>query len=134
MLRNYIITAWTTKSVKFGSSWIQSPFYLPCKNDFSIRLQIFLHAGWIFCLPKNYNPMQKMMSVVIDVYKFGQEIFSIGTFWYFLYNDLNRIPVIAAENAFLQHGRNHMQPAQIKLHPDENFLQHAKIQSSYFAG
>ena len=67
------------------------------------------------------------MSVVIDVYKFGQEIFTIGTFWYFLYNDLNTIPVIDAENAFLQHGRNHMQPAQIKLHPDENFHQYANI-------
>ena len=27
-----------------------------------------------------------------------------------------------------------MQPAQIKLHPDENFLHHAKIQPPYFAG
>ena len=27
-----------------------------------------------------------------------------------------------------------MEPAQIKLHPDENFLHHAKIQPQYFAG
>ena len=70
--------------------------------------------------------MQKMLSVVIDVYKFGQEILAIGTFCNFLYKYLKTIPVKAAENAFLQHGKNYMQPAQIKLHPDENFLQHAK--------
>ena len=62
-----------------------------------------------------------MMSVVIDVYKFGQEIFTIGTFYNFLYKYLEKIPV------FLQHGKNYMQPAQIKLHPGEIFLQHAKI-------
>ena len=67
------------------------------------------------------------MSGVIDVYKFGQEIFTIGIFWKYLYKYLKTIPVKAAENAFLQHGKNVMQPAQIKLHPDENFLQHAKI-------
>ena len=29
---------------------------------------------------------------------------------------------------FWQHGKNYMQSAQIKLDPDENFLQHAKHQ------
>ena len=67
------------------------------------------------------------MSVVIDVYKFGQEIFTIGTFCKFLYKYLKAIPVKAAENTFLQHKKNYMQPAQIKLHPDQKFLQHAKI-------
>ena len=50
----------------------------------------------IFCLLKNYHPIQKMMSVVIDVYKFGQEIFIIGIFWKFLYKYLKTIPVKAA--------------------------------------
>ena len=27
-----------------------------------------------------------------------------------------------------------MQPAQIKVHRDENFLHHAKVQPTYFAG
>jgi hypothetical protein len=67
------------------------------------------------------------MSVVIDVYIFGQEIFSIGIFWKFLYKYLKSIPVKAALNAFLQHAKNYMQPAQIKLHPDENFLHYVKI-------
>ena len=58
--------------------------------------------------------------MVIDVYKFGQEIFTIGTFWYFLYKHLKTIQKI--------------QNAQMKLYHDENFLQHAEIQSSYFAG
>ena len=34
---------------------------------------------------KNYHPMQKAMSVVIGVYKFGQEFFIIGIFWNILY-------------------------------------------------
>ena len=45
---------------------------------------------------KNYRPMQKIMIVVIDVYKFGQEIFTIGIFWNFLYKYLKTIPVKAA--------------------------------------
>ena len=81
----------------------------------------------ISCLLKNYHPMQKMMSGVIDVYKFGQEIFTIGIFRKCLYKSQKTIPVQAAKNAFLQHGKNYMQRAQIKFHPDENFQQHTKI-------
>ena len=68
--------------------------------------------------------MQKMMSVVINVYKFGQEIFTIGIFWKFLSKYLNTILVKAA---FLKRGKDYIQPAQKKLHLDEHFLQHAKI-------
>ena len=71
--------------------------------------------------------MQKMFCVVIDVYKFGQKVFTIGIFWKILYKYLKTIPVKAALNAFLQHGKIYLQPEQIKLHPDENFLQPAKI-------
>ena len=39
-----------------------------------------------------------------------------------------------SSDAFSQHAKNYMQPAQIKLHPDENFLHHAKIQPPCFAG
>ena len=35
---------------------------------------------------------------------------------------------------FLSMQKNYMQPAQVKLHPDENFLHHAKIKPPYFAG
>jgi hypothetical protein len=52
----------------------------------------------IFCLLKNYHPMQKMMSVVIDVYKFGQVIFTIGTFYNLLYKYLKPIPVKAVQH------------------------------------
>jgi hypothetical protein len=57
--------------------------------------------------------MQKIMSVVIDVYKIVQEILHN---WHFL-------------EIFV----NYLQPAQKKLHPDENFLQYAK-KPPYFAG
>ena len=68
--------------------------------------------------------MQKMLSVVINIYKFDQEIFTIGIFWKFLSKYLNSILVKAT---FLKCGKDYTQPAQIKLHLDENFLQHAKI-------
>ena len=102
--------------------------------SFSSGCQYFFMLAVIFCLLKNYHPMQKMMSVVIDVYRFGQEIFTIGIFWKCLYKSQKTIPVKAAKNAFLQHGKNYMQPAQIKLHTHDNFLQHAKIQPPHFAG
>ena len=50
---------------------------------FSVRLQIFLHAG---C--NSLHPMQKMMNLVIRVFKFIQESFVIGIFWHFLYKYL----------------------------------------------
>ena len=81
----------------------------------------------IFCILKNYHPMQKIMSVVIGVYKFDQEFFIIGIFWNILYKYQNKIPAKAAENASFQHAKIYMQPAQIKLHPAENFLHPAKI-------
>ena len=40
--------------------------------------------------------MQKIMRVVIDVYKFGQEFFISGIFWKFLYKYLKTILVKAA--------------------------------------
>ena len=70
----------------------------------------------IFCLLKNYHPMQKMLSVVIDVYKFGQKILTIGTFCNFLFKYLKTIPVKAAENAFLQHRKKYSQPALMKIY------------------
>ena len=49
----------------------------------------------IFCILKNYHPMQKIMSVVIGVYK-DQEFFIIGIFWNILYKYQNKIPAKAA--------------------------------------
>ena len=40
--------------------------------------------------------MQKIMSVVIGVYKFGQEFFKIGIFWNILYKYQKLIPTKAA--------------------------------------
>ena len=51
-------------------------FIYPAKSYFFMAI--------IFYLLKNYNPSLRMISVVIDVYKFGQEIFKIGIFWKFL--------------------------------------------------
>ena len=90
------------------------------------NLTKFLHARCNFLpaeeLPPNYHP------TVVNVYKFGQEIFTIGTFWNFLKKYPKKvIPVKFAENAFLQQGKIYMQSAQIKIHPDKIFLQHAKI-------
>ena len=42
-------------------------------------------------LAEELSPIQKVMYVVIDVYKFGQEFFIIGIFWNFLYNYLKSI-------------------------------------------
>ena len=67
-------------------------FILPAKSNFSVRLQIFLHAlNVIFCPLKNYHTIQKIMSVIVDVYKFDKEIFTIGTFLNFLYKYLETI-------------------------------------------
>ena len=76
---------------------------------------------------KNYHPMQKAMSVVIGVYKFGQEFFIIGIFWNILYKYQKKVPAKAAKNGSLQHAKIYLQPAQIKLHHAENFLHPAKI-------
>jgi hypothetical protein len=81
----------------------------------------------IFHTLKNYHPMQKIMSLVIGVYKFGQEFYMIGIFQIFCTNIKKPIPTKAAKNASLQHAKNYMQPAQIRLHPAENFLHPAKI-------
>jgi hypothetical protein len=40
--------------------------------------------------------MQKIISVVIDIYKFGRETFTIGIFWKFLFKYLKTIPIKAA--------------------------------------
>ena len=50
------------------------------KVIFTSGCKYFSMLDVIFCLLKNYHPMQKMMSV----YKFGQEILAIGTFCHFL--------------------------------------------------
>jgi hypothetical protein len=59
---------------------IRALFIYPAKSDFFVRLQIFLHAGCNFLPPKKLPPHEKRMSVVIDVYKFGQEILIICHF------------------------------------------------------
>ena len=76
--------------------------------------------------PEELTPMQKILSVVIDVYKFGQEILHN---WHFL-------------EVFVQITKNNSSQSCIiynfaawkkifaactkKPHPEENFLQHAK--------
>ena len=56
-------------------------FIYPVKKFFFVRLQIFLHAGCNFLPPEELTPHAKIMSVVIDVYKFGPEILHN---WHFL--------------------------------------------------
>ena len=50
----------------------------------------------IFSILNNYHPLQKMRSVVIGVYKFGQEFLIIGILLNFLYKYFIKIPVEAA--------------------------------------
>ena len=50
------------------------------KVNFCQASNIFCMLAVFFCILKNYHPMQKIMSVVIGVYKFGQEFFIIGIF------------------------------------------------------
>ena len=81
-----------------------SPFYLPCKKlFFDQAANISSCWQYFFCLLKSYHPMQKMMIVVIDVFKFGQEICTMGIFCKFLYKYRKTIPVKAA---FLQYEKN----------------------------
>ena len=50
------------------------------KVNFCQTSNIFCMLAVFFRILKNYHPMQKIMSVVIGVYKFGQEFFIIGIF------------------------------------------------------
>ena len=62
-----------------------SPFYLPWKRYFFVRLQIFLHADFNFLDSAGLAPhAKKKMNMVIGVYKFGQDFIIIGIFWKFL--------------------------------------------------
>ena len=55
-------------------------------------MQIFLHVVCNFLPPEELPPHEKkVMSAVIEVYKFGQKIFTIGIFL-----EIRRIPVKAA--------------------------------------
>ena len=80
------------------------------------------------CTLKNYHSMQNFLNVVIGVCKFGQEFFIISIFGHFCTNIWKQFQLKLHKMHFF------MQPAQINLHPDENFLHHAKIQPPYFAG
>ena len=66
-------------------------FICPAKKYFFAWLQIFLNTGWDFLNPKELASNAKKKSVVIVVYKFGQEFFIIGIFWKFLYKYIRTI-------------------------------------------
>ena len=72
-----------------------------------------------------------MMSVVIDVYKFGHEIFTIDIFRKFLYKYLGLPKVNSSQSCIKRifaELKDYKQPAKIKLlHPKENFVQQAEI-------
>ena len=59
----------------------------------------------IICILKNYHPIQKIMSEVVSVYKFGQEFFIIGIFKIILYKYPKKNPAKAAYTASLQHAK-----------------------------
>ena len=71
--------------------------------------------------------MQKMISVVINVYKFGKKCLQLAFFGNFCTNFIKQFQSKLHKMHFLQHGKNYMQLAQIKLHTDEKFPQYAKI-------
>ena len=79
--------------------------------------------------------MQKMISMVIDVYKFGQEFFIIVIFFgKFCTNTQKQFQL----KLHKIHAKNYMQPAQKNFttisNPDEIFQHHARIQPPYCAG
>ena len=71
--------------------------------------------------------MQKIMNEVIDVYKFGQEILHI---WHlleiFVQITKNSSSQICIIYNFAEWETLFAACTKKKLHPDENFLQHAK--------
>jgi hypothetical protein len=76
------------KTIKKSSSLMVRSvvlFTYAAKSYFSIRLQIFLQAGCNFLPAEKLPPHAKNDECGFDVYKFGQEIFTIGTFCNFLY-------------------------------------------------
>ena len=83
---------------KAGSSSIANSSALR-KVFFFLRLAVILYAL------KNLQPMEKIISVVIVVHKFGQKFFISGIFWKLLYKYLKKIPIEAARNSFLQHAK-----------------------------
>ena len=72
-------------------------FICPAKSDFIISLQIFLYAVCIFfCTLNNFYSMKNMMSVVIGVYKLGQECLIIDIVWKILFKYSKTFPFKAA--------------------------------------
>ena len=76
--------------------WWAEPFLSTLqKVNFCQVSNIFCTLAVFFCILKNYHPMQKIMSVVIRIYKFSQEFFITGIFWNILYKYQNTIPTKA---------------------------------------
>ena len=76
-----------------GSSSSSRAHLSALQKVFSSGFKYFFMLAVIFYTLKNLQPMQKIMSVVIGVHKFGQKFFIIGIFWKFLYKYLKTILV-----------------------------------------
>ena len=69
---------------KILRQYTEGLFICLAKSYFFVRIQIFLHADWIFLHPQELALHSKNDSCDIGVYKFGQKFFIIGIFWIFL--------------------------------------------------
>ena len=72
--------------------WLPEPFLSALqKVIFCSGFKYFFMMAVIFCILKNYCPMQIFMSAVVGVDKFGQEFLIIGIFEIFCTNTSNKI-------------------------------------------
>ena len=67
-------------------------FIWPGRSGFLTGFRCFFMLTVIFWILKNWHPTQKMMILIIGVYKFGLEFFITGNFWKFLSTYVQTIP------------------------------------------
>ena len=105
----------------------------PAKSYFFIRLQIFLHVGCNFLPPEELPPHAKNDECGYQCLKIWSRNLHN---WHFL-EMFVQIPKHNSSQSCIKcifaAQKKYLQPAQIKVHPDENFLQHAKISPPHFA-
>ena len=116
---------------------VESLFICPAKSDFFRWASKFLHAGCDFLHPEELAPHAKSDAHGYWCIQIWSRILHN---WHFLENFVllpkNNSSESCIKCIFAACKKLYaaLQPAQIKLHPDENYLQHAKIRPPYFVG
>ena len=101
-------------------STLQKVNFCQASNIFACWLQFF--ASW-----RIITPCKKFWVWLLVFTKLVKNSSWLAFFEIFCTNTKKKVPAKAAKNGSLQHAKIYLQPAQIKLHPDENFQQCAKI-------